>query len=131
MHEDDVQWLYDLCKKKYAHRYDSATTEGWFRNVVLKQPIMFLAQRTENAFCITMLSISPWLPTEVDANVIFICADDEHLWEAMKLLRSSVEWARARKSTRWRLSSDTEKELAPFARRIGASEVSPRYVITF
>lgn len=129
--ENDIPWLTDLCKRRYSHKYDSVTTEGWFRNIVLKQPVIFYPARMPNAFCISMLSLVPWLPSEVECNVVFVCAEDGALWEAMKLLRSSIEWARTRKSTVWRLSSDTDYDLSAMAFRLGAKEISPRYVVRF
>lgn len=131
MTENDIGWAGDLGRKRYPARFDSFTTEGWFRNIVLKQPVMFLPQRLSHAFCISMLSILPWLPSDVECNICFICADDGHMWQAMKLLRASVDWARMRKCNHWRLSSDTDYDLAVMARRIGAVEVTPRFVITF
>jgi len=127
--ENDLPWLIFLCKKKYSSRYDQATTEGWFRNIVLKSPLMFRAVRTKNAFAISMISVVPWLPSEFECNVVFIAADDDALWEAMKLLRDSIEWARLRKCVRWRLTSDTENDLCGIARRLGAKEISPRFTL--
>jgi hypothetical protein len=129
--ENDLPWLIFLCKKKYESRYDPISTEQWFRNIVLKSPLMFLPVRMPNSFMICMLSTLPWIPSEFDCNVVFICADDGHMWEAMKLLRHSIEWAKKRKCKRWRLCSDTETDLTMMARRVGAWEISPRYTIEF
>jgi hypothetical protein len=131
MIEEDLDWLTYLCKKKYSHRYDPETTQNWFRNIVLKSPLMFYAQRTQDAFVITMLSIVPWLPNDIDANVIFICADDGAMWQSLKLLRSSIEWARKRRATLWRISTDTENNLEMLARRLGATAIEPRFILRF
>ena len=129
--EHDIPWLNFLCKKRYSNRYDSSTTENWFRNIVLKSPMTFYPTRTDLAFQITMLSVMPWLPAEAEANLIFVCADDGGLWEAMKLLRDSIEWSRHRKCAMWRLASDTEVEFPGIAKRLGCTEISPRYLIRF
>lgn len=126
--EDDIPWVYDVSVRKYPH-YDAVTTEGWYRNVVLKTPLLFLPQRTDNAFCISMLSFTPWLPASSECLVVFICADDGAHWEALKLMRASIEWARKRGCKFWRVSSDTDSDLTMFARRIGATEISPRFSI--
>ncbi|HEY2231447.1 MAG TPA: hypothetical protein VGI22_27670, partial [Xanthobacteraceae bacterium] len=131
MTENDIPWLYDLCKKRYPGKYDSVTTEGWFRNIVLKQPVLFHPVRMRNAFCISMLSILPWMPSDIECTVVFVCADDGCMWEAMKCLRSSVEWGRLRKCSVWRLCSDTDYELKAIAHRLGATEQSPRYCIRY
>ena len=127
--ENDLPWLIFLCKKKYDLRFYSVTTEGWFRNIVLKSPLMFYPIRLVNSFMISMLSCNPWTPSEFECNVVFVCADDGAMWEAVKLLRASIEWARLRKCKRWRLSSDTDFDLAPMARRLGATEVAPRFTL--
>lgn len=129
--EHDIPWLNYLCKKKYSNRYDSSTTENWFRNIVLKSPLTFHAIRTQNAFLIDMLSVMPWLPAEPENIVVFVCADDGASWEALKLLRDSIAWARSRRCAIWRLSSDTETDLVAIAKRLGVTEISPRYCIRF
>jgi len=127
--ENDLPWLISLCKKKYSGRYDSISTETWFRNVVLKNPLMFHPTRLAHSFQISMLTCTPWLPAEFECHIVFVCAQDGYLWEAMRLMRASIDWARMRKCTRWRISSDTEFEFEGFARRLGASEISPRYTL--
>lgn len=127
--EADIPWLFQLCRKKYSHRFDALGTEVWFRNTVLKSPLLYAPQRTDNAFCISMMTVTPWLPTEFEACVLFICAEDGAHWEVMRLLRASVDWARLRRCTAWRCASETEADLTVFARRVGATEISPRFTI--
>lgn len=129
--EADVPWLVNLCKRRYSNRYDSSTTENWFRNVVLKSPMTFYATRSENAFQISMLSIMPWSPAEPECSAIFACADEGAMWEEVKLLRDSIEWARKRRCSMWRLSSDTDADFVALAKRLGADEISPRYIVRF
>jgi hypothetical protein len=129
--EHDIPWLNFLCKKRYSNRFDSSTTENWFRNIVLKSPMTFYATRSDGAFQISMLSVMPWLPADAECNVVFVCADDGAMWEALRLLRDSIAWARTRKCSMWRLSSDTEYEFPGLAKRLGCTEVSPRYLIRF
>ncbi|HEX3525154.1 MAG TPA: hypothetical protein VHT52_24080 [Stellaceae bacterium] len=114
-------------RKRYPQNYDPPGAEGWLRNIVLKNPLMFLPQRTANAFLISMISVKPWTPADYECNVAALCADDGALWEAMKLIRWSVEWARLRKCTTWSMMSDTDYDFTMLARRIGATEASPRF----
>jgi hypothetical protein len=119
-----------LGKKRYGTAgFDYSTVEGWYRNIVLKSPMMFRSARTENAFAISMLSTLPWTPSEFECNVIFVCAEEGALWEAMKLMRDSVAWAKGRKCARWRLSSNTQFDVHAMARRLGATEISPRFTL--
>ncbi|HEX3520767.1 MAG TPA: hypothetical protein VHT52_01615 [Stellaceae bacterium] len=129
MTEDDSDWIEYLCKKRYDQHYDSYSSLAWFKNNVLKNPMMFYAVRSADAFTITMLSGIPWLAGELEANVVFICADDDCMWQAIRLLRCSIEWARRRRCTVWRVSSDTDYDLRPLALRLGATELSPRYML--
>lgn len=129
MHEGDLPWLAYLCLKKYSHRYDQEGTEGWFRNIVLKAPLLFYPARTDNAFTVTMLSCLPWLPAEWSADVVFTCADDGAMWEVMSLVRQSIEWSRKRRASFWRISSDTDYDIAPLAHRVGANAIGPRYIL--
>ena len=131
MTEADVPWLDYLCKKRYSREYDPEGTTAWFINRVLTAPIMFYAARTQDAFCITMLSTVPWIPMAIEANVVFLCADDDCMWQAMRLLRCSIVWSRRRKCTLWRLSSDTDYNFRPIARRLGATALEPRYILRF
>src|SRR6516162_4680312 len=131
MNDGDIDWMIYPGKKRYPPTYDPVTVEGWFRNVVLKSPMMFFPIRMPNAFAISMLSVVPWLPSEFECNVVAVCADDDCMWEAMKCLRGSIEWAKKRKVKRWRLVSETTYDLAPFAKRLGAREISPRFELTF
>ena len=129
--ESDVPWLGQLFRKRYVgHPFDPVTTEGWFRNRVLKEPMLFLAQRMDNAFCISMLSVTPWIPADYETSVLVICAEEDAAWESIKLLRSSIEWARRRRCKTWRLSSDTGNDVSLLAKRLGATELSPRYIMS-
>ena len=129
MTETDIPWLKYLGQKRYHEAFDLEGTEGWFRNIVLKGPLMFYPVRTDNAFLIAMLSCCPWTPSLFECNVILVCADDGAMWDALTLLRGSINWARRRQCVIWRLSSDTDYELSPLARRVGATELSPRFVL--
>lgn len=129
--EADIPWLIDLGKRRYGAGFDYVTTEGWFRNQVLKQPVLFYPARMPNAFAISMLSLKPWLPSHIECHVVFVCAEEGALWEAMKLMRASIDWARARRCNIWWLTSDTDYDLYPMAKRLGASEISPRFVVRF
>jgi hypothetical protein len=125
--EADLLWVVWLGRKRYPKNYDPPGAEGWLRNIVLKNPLMFLPQRTTNAFLISMISVKPWTPGETECNVAALCADDGAMWEAMKLIRWSVEWARLRKCTLWSMMSDTDYDFTMLARRIGAVEAAPRF----
>ena len=126
--ESDLGWLHYLFAKRYPG-YDAATTERWFRSVVVKDAMNLYAARTDGAFLVAMNVVLPWTPGEPEVNVVSICADDSAGWQVIRLLRSSIEWARKRNAAKWRLTSDTMFDVWPLADRVGAKQVRPRYEI--
>jgi hypothetical protein len=126
MVEADLPWLREMFRQRYPDRYNPITTEGWFVNIVLKNPLLFLPIRTDNALLIAMITCLPWLPDEFESNIVCICGKG---WEVVSLLRASIEWAEMRKCVVWRLQSDTDFDIAPLAKRAGATEVSPRFAV--
>lgn len=127
--ENDIPWLLEIGSRRYPDHYDRIATEGWFRNLVLKGPLMFLPIRTDDAFLIAMLSTTPWRPSTPECNVAMIAADDGCAWQAVTLLRISIGWAKSRKCFLWRLSSETDFDLKPIARKLGATEPDHRWVL--
>jgi hypothetical protein len=127
--EADIPWMVDLGRRRYSNRFDVMATEAWFRNIVMKAPLVFLPVRLDSAFLIMALNVIPWVPGELEGNVILVAADNGCMWQALELLRFSIEWAKKRRATEWRLTSETEVELGPLARRLGAKELSPRYCL--
>jgi hypothetical protein len=121
--------MVDVGSRRYGAHYDRLATEQWVRNLVLKGPMIFLPIRTDDAFLIAMLSTTPWMPSVPECNVGMVCADDGAVWQAVTLLRASIEWARRRKCSIWRLSSDTDYDLTPIALKLGARELSVRHVL--
>lgn len=127
MTEADLPWINQLCKRRYPQTYSQVETDSWYLNQVLKGPLMFFPARTADAFCISMLSATPWMAGSLECNVVFLCAEEGCMWQAIRLLRASVAWARRRKCTLWRIASDTEYDLRPLAMRLGAREPAPRW----
>ena len=127
--EADIPWMREVGARRYPQdKFDHDGTEGWVRNIVLKQPFLFLPIRTDNAFLIAMLSTSPWTPAEFETNIVMVCADHGFMWEALRLLRVSIEWGKRRKCSSWRLTSEND-DLTMLARRVGATEISPRFML--
>jgi len=127
MLEQDIPWALDLGRRRYGERFDVIATEGWFRNLVLKGPMVFLPIRTADAFLVAMVTVLPWFPADWECNVILICAEEGALWQACALARVSIDWARKRRCVEWRISSETEFSVQPIARRVGAEELTSRY----
>lgn len=119
--------MIDLGRRRYTQGFDAMAMEAWFRNTVLKQPLIWLYVRLDHAFMLGVINIIPWIPGELEFTVILVVADEGYMWEAVELLRFSIEWSRKRRIVDWRLSSETENELGAIAKRLGAAQLSPRY----
>lgn len=126
---DDLPWLHYLFGKRYPKHYDQATTERWFRAIVVKDPLHTYAARTDDSFLVAITSVHPWIPSEPEVNVVGICAEEDCTWQVVKLLRSSIDWARKRNAARWRINTDTGYDVGALAFRVGAREVHPRFEI--
>ena len=129
MTETDIPWALDLGKRRYSNRFDFVTVEGWFRNNVLKSPLMFLPIRTDRAFLVALLAALPWAG-DLECHISLLCADDNAGWQVMDLLKLSINWAKVRKCGSWRITSETEFDLGPLALRLGAKETTPRYTLS-
>ena len=123
----DRSWIVDLCKRRYPPHYDTSTADIWITNAVLPNPIQYYMTRTPNAFQITNLSAMAWTPKEFTADVVAVCCEFDHMWEIFPLLRDSARWALERRATRWRFEGDTEYDLSPVMKRLGANVQTPRY----
>ena len=100
--------------------------QAWLLNQVLRNPQVFLAIRNDDAFLIANTLRLPWTD-EPTCEVLFICAEEGAIWQALDLTRASVRWGRERRTWRWRISSETDYELGPLAKRLGARAITSRY----
>lgn len=121
--------MLELSAKRYSNRYDLRAGEMWFRHVCLKQPTVFLPLRTDGAFLVVLISTLPWLPSEWEANMVHLCAEDGCMWEAVRLVREGIAWAKQRRCTEFRMSSETSYDLGPIAKRAGMTELRPKYCV--
>ena len=129
MTAEDSAWMCALGRRRYPNNYDATGADAWFCEIVIKSPLMFRAARTDNAFCISMLSCNPWTPTEFEVHCVAVCAEDGHMWDTLALLRDSIAFARMRKCERWNITSETAFDLGPLAMRVGARKRTPRYTL--
>lgn len=126
--ESDRDFLINLFKMRYPD-FDLIAVDQWVTNVVMKQPLLFLPIRSSHAALIAMMTLEVWAPTEPECFVVSVTSEDGHVGETADLLRVSVEWSKQRGAVRWRFHCDTQYDVSPLMRRIGAKQASPRYVI--
>lgn len=121
--------MVELAKRRYPVNFDIRSAEGWFRQIVLKQPMVFLPIRTDDAFLVALVACVPWKPADLECNVALVCANDGKMWEALALIRDSIEWAKQRGCAEWHMSSETSYNLGPIAQRVGGEVCPPRYLV--
>ena len=117
----------DICVRRYPQNYDLKTTERWLKQTVLPQSLIYYAARTDDAFCVSMVAVAPWTPSDFRCEVCIIGADVGHVWQCIPLLKASIAWARGRKCVSWHCDSATSQEIGPLMKRVGATAIEPRY----
>jgi hypothetical protein len=124
---DDVPFVLSLAYRRYRS-FDPGKTLLWLAGI-LRAP-RALAIRDDNAFLICHITTSPWhTPEEKECHIVFCCAAEGYHWQAVKLLKQSVQWARGQGCILWRFHSDTDCSVGALAKRAGADEAPPRYLI--
>lgn len=108
--------------------FDQTTAEGWFTTEVLPKFGLYLPIRTPDAFLIALLNAAPWNLAKMECIVLLLVSDEDAIWQAIHLLRLSLEWARMRGAAHWRYWQDNS-DAGVLARRVGAKLDTPRYRI--
>lgn len=123
---DDIPWVLSLAHERY---------QGWdpggalvFLIQALKGPNMLLL-RTHDAFLVGNHVAPPWYPKRRECHVMALCAKPGAHWQAVRLLRESIDWARTHDCVCWRFHSETMHDVGALARYLGAQADTPRYVI--
>mgnify|MGYP001549724377 CR=1 FL=1 len=126
--EADFPWCHDLCRRAYPMGYyDPRSAQNWFTGL-LKSPGV-CALRGEKAFAIAAVQERPWNPARSDAFLLPVVAPDGSGFELYRIMRELVRWARAAGAEEFHFDAITGVDFGPIARRLGASPVSPNYVL--
>ena len=121
---DDLPFVLSLGYERYRP-FDPGRMLLWLATM-LKSPDT-LAIRTNHAFLIGSIATPIGQPNERGFHVLYICAAPWYHWEAVKLLRDSVSWSRGCGCQEWWVSSETDVDIEPLARRMGAKPAVMRY----
>jgi hypothetical protein len=119
--------MVEVMQRRFNNNMDGMVCAAMVRSHVLSNPMQYLCVRTTGGFLIAVLTYEWWRPQDPICNVIVVCAEDGKGWDALALLRLSIEWARERKATVWRYESDTMFDIGPLMRRLGIEKTTPRY----
>ena len=123
----DRPWLVDLFRRRYPPHWNVATADAWIAEAVLPNPIQFYATRNADAFQITSITTNPWTPQTFQADVVALCCEHDKIWQTFPLLRDSIQWSRDCHCHQWRFGTETDYDLAPIMKRLGAGNITPRY----
>lgn len=114
-----------LAFKRYGP-YDPGKVLVYLLNAIANEQAICI--RTTNAFLIASRFVPTWW-LHWECHVVFLCAESGAHWEAVRLLRRSVEWAKEHECRKWQFSSETKHGIGALAKRVGAVEISPPYKI--
>lgn len=125
---EDVPWILSLAHRRYTKTPDPGTTLKWLMQVI-NSPNEALAIRSDHAFCVAIYSVPPWWPNEPEVHIAVLVADKGAHWQAIRLLKDTIAWARGRGCARWWLSSETDYDFEMLAKRVGARPRVMKYEV--
>jgi len=124
--DQDLAWVMSMGYRHYGP-YDPGTTLEFLVRYFNSNDTIKL--RTNAAFLLAIRVVPAWRPTEAECHVSALCAEKGAHWEALKLLRYSVTWAKAVGANKWRFHSETNFLVDALAKRVGAYQDTPRWRI--
>ncbi len=124
---DDVPWILDLTRYRYAD-YDPAAVEAILpRLSELPRPFLFI--RNDHAALIADPMVYWWRPSVVEVHVVFVAAFPAPGLPGLQLVRRAVEWALEQGASKFHLSSGTGIDMSPIAAAIGAERADPAFFV--
>ena len=122
---DDFPWVFSLAQQRYEGYDQGGALQALATAVRIPTAI---AWRTDHGFLVANTTGTLWYPKRRALEILALCVEEGHHWDAVKLLRASVAWARDKGCERWLVNSDTQHQIGSLAVRAGAMP-EPRYVI--
>lgn len=124
----DIPWMLELCRTAYPRGYyDYTATEGWF-NALMQQPNVLLLRGERSWLGVAVASL-PWKPTQWEARFLPIVSSGKAAWELVGMTDRAIVWARRKGAQHLYFSALTGVDLGPLARRFGAVDAAPSYVL--
>lgn len=130
---EDMDWLIDLAREKYGARYVNERTLPLiekFLHAALTQAWVCVMRGDFGAGIMTLTRPVYLLDEGASGHLLFIASRSNKRMEGYTIARSLIGWAFSLGAECVHVSSGTEYDLAPFARRLGAVQAKPTYVIT-
>lgn len=123
---DDLPWILSLGYHRYGP-YDPGPVVLRIAQIIASPDTYIM--RTDHALCIATLDSPVWRVKAIECHVMILAAYEGYHWEAVKLLKGSVQWAADRDCYRWWFGSETSSEVDAICKRVGAEVGSTRYKI--
>jgi len=121
---NDLSWMLSLAYKRYGP-YDPGKILAYLADA-LASPKGF-CWRSDRAFIIASLMVPVWRAEQPDCHIVALCAEAGGHWQAIKLLRASMTWAREHRCRQWRFGSETNHDISALAKYVGAHPSQPSW----
>lgn len=125
---DDIPWILSLAHERYE-AFDPGRVLVFLLETLKAPTAIILKGDHQDAVLIASTVVPPWHPKRKECHVLFLFARPGAHWQAVKLLRACISWARLQGCVKWRFHSDTSHDVGALARRVGARENKPMYVL--
>lgn len=126
---DDLDWMIDLAVKRFPKIVqDRDATESWLANALVNPSFCVLLD--DHGFAIGVGGTTIFNKHYTVANIhTLVTEKGNHIWEAIRMARHIKLWAEQHGAEELYLADSTDIDLGPIAKRIGATEITPRYVV--
>jgi len=127
---DDLDRIFEISREAYPqYQIDQEECRQWALRA-LQNPDVLIAVG-ERSFGISGVSAPFWAPSKRRGVMVFLASTNGSGYEPCALLRYMVKWAlKDRGATTYHFGEDTGANLAPLARRVGATLDRASYVVT-
>ncbi len=123
---DDLDFLIDLAASVYGD-FNEQNARLWIcKTLEVPAAVIF---RGEAGAVVATVNAPFYRPAEIRAFIVFIACQDPRLREGVRLCREVVNWGRTMGAQSLRFGSQTDCDLAPLAKRLGAKTESPSFVL--
>jgi hypothetical protein len=122
---EDIPWMLSVGYRVYGP-YDPGPVLTYLVALLRNNDAQIL--RTDKAISVATLFKPPWSSVP-ECNVVALCAIDGAVWDAVRLLKATIIWARARGCAKWWFGSETNTDISAIAKRVGGVRILPRYRI--
>lgn len=126
MTREDAPWALALATRRYP-QFDVFAAAHWLDQWIDSRDMCFM--RSEHAACVACIVSKFWAPQVKEAHLMFLLAEDNHAWDAVRALRAVIQWAAQAGAEIFEMSSDTGFDVSRLARRFGKTRTVTAHVL--